>query len=281
VVVDLQNKDGKSLKTLTLGKKHSAKPPRGQQMPFGDEGFADGRYVMVGGNSQQALLVADALANMEPKPEEWLDKEFFKIERPKTIAVTFPLATNSWKIVRDDESGDWKLADTKGDEKLDAARASGVSSPFASPTFNDVLSLKAKPSDSGLDKPTVVTVETFDDFVYTVKVGTKKEDNYPIMVSVVANFAKERTPAKDEKPEDKAKADKAWKERQKQLEDKLQQNKKFENWTYLVSSWTVDPILKERKDLLVEKKEEPKAGEKTDKAADSSKTDDVAFPTGK
>lgn len=278
VVVDLQNKDGKSLKTLTLGKKHSAKPQRGQQMGFGDEGFPDGRYVMVGSNSQQALLVADPLNNLEPKPEEWLDKDFFKIERPKTIEVVYPVATNSWKITRDTESGDWKLADAKGDEKLDAARASGVSNPFSSPTFNDVLSPKSSPAESGLDKPTIVTVETFDDFIYTVKVGAKKEDNLSIMVSVAANFPKERVPAKDEKPEDKAKADKAWAERQKQLEDKLKQNKKYENWTYLVSNWTVDPVLKERKDLLVEKKEEPKAGEKT---ANSSKADDVAFPSGK
>ena len=40
---------------------------------------------------------------------------------------------------------------------------------------------------------------------------------------LAANFPKERIPAKDEKPEDKDKADKAWKDRQKQLEDKVKQ----------------------------------------------------------
>jgi len=42
----------------------------------------------------------------------------------------------------------------------------------------------------------------------------------------------------------------------------LKQEKAFEKWTYLVSKWTVDPLLKERKDLLAEKKEEPKKEEK-------------------
>ena len=53
-----------------------------------------------------------------------------------------------------------------------------------------------------------------------VKVGTKSGDAYTTVVTVSANFPKERTPAKDEKPEDKAKADKAWADRQKQLQDK-------------------------------------------------------------
>ena len=42
------------------------------------------------------------------------------------------------------------------------------------------------------------------------------------------------------------------------VEEKLKQEKTFEKWTYLVSKWTVDPLLKERKELLAEKKDEKK-----------------------
>jgi hypothetical protein len=271
IILDFKNKDGKSIKTLTLGKKHLGKPTRQQsQFSMGNEGMADGRYVFAGGNTQNALLIADPLNNIEAKPDVWLRKDFFKVERPKSVAVTFPAMTNSWKIVRDTETGDWNFADAKGDEKLDQARASGVSSPFASPSFNDVLLPGAKPEASGLDKPTVVTVQTFDDFTYTVNVGTKTNDDYPITVSVVANFPKERILAKDEKPEDKTKADAAWKTRQSELDTKLKQAKEFENWTYLVPSWTVDPILKDRKDLIAEKKDETKK--------DASSTTDQSPP---
>ncbi len=191
IVLDFKNKDDKSIKTLTLGKKHLQKnpPQRQQQFDIGDEGFADGRYVFVGGNTQNALLIADPLQSAEAKPEVWLNKDFFKIERPKAVAVTFPIATNSWKIVRDTESGDWNFADAKGDEKLDQARASGVSSPFASPSFNDVQPPGGAPETSGLDKPTIVTVDTFDDFTYTVKIGTKAGDNYPLTLTVVGEFS--------------------------------------------------------------------------------------------
>jgi hypothetical protein len=87
---------------------------------------------------------------------------------------------------------------------------------------------------------------------------------------------KERVAPADEKPEDKEKAEKAWKDQQKQLEDKLKQAKNFENRTYLVSPFTVDSLLKERKDLLTEKKEEPKPADKSEPAAE--KKDDIKAP---
>jgi len=76
---------------------------------------------------------------------------------------------------------------------------------------------------------------------------------------------KERTPGKDEKPEEKEKLDKEFKEQQAKLAEKLKQEKNFEKWTYLVSTWTLEPLLKDRSQLLVEKKPEPKPGEKPEK----------------
>jgi hypothetical protein len=146
----------------------------------------------------------------------------------------------------------------------------------------DVL-INAAPEQNGLDKPTTIAIETFDSFAYTVKVGTKTNENYPFVMSVAANLPKERTPGKDEKPEDKEKLDKEFKEKQKKLEEKLAQEKPFEKWTYLVSGWMVDALLKERSQLLADKKEEKKDEEK-DKAepkTDEPKPDDKPAPAKK
>jgi hypothetical protein len=121
--------------------------------------------------------------------------------------------------------------------------------------------LSAKPEQTGFDKPTTVSIETFDGFNYTLKVGAKTNDNYFLNMNVAANFPKERAPGKDEKPEDKAKLDKEFADKLKKLEEKLKEEKAFEPWTYLVASWTVDPVLKERSQLLVEKKDETKKDE--------------------
>ena len=101
-----------------------------------------------------------------------------------------------------------------------------------------------------------------------------------MMVAVTAQIPKERTPGKDEKPEDKARLDKEFKDKQKKLEDKLSQEKAYEKWVYLVSNWTVDSLLKDRAQLLVEKKEEPKKEEKPAAADASKKEEPVAMPAG-
>jgi hypothetical protein len=237
--------------------------PKGQSPlgDFGDTGFPDGRYVKVGANSTTVAVISDAMANMEPKPEQWLNKDFIKVEKIRGITANFPVATNCWKLTRETETGEWKLADPKPSEQLDASKASSVSNPLSSPSFNDV-DVKSTPEQLGLDKPTVVTLETFDDFTYTLKVGLKTNDNYALALNVTAQLPKERTPGKDEKPEDKTKLDKEFKDKQQKLEEKLNQEKSLEKWVYLVSTWTLDPLLKERSQLLVEKKEEPKKDDK-------------------
>jgi hypothetical protein len=120
------------------------------------------------------------------------------------------------------------------------------------------VATQSKPEELGLDKPTIVSISTFDDLTYTLKLGAKTNENYALTVTVAADPAKARTPGKDEKPEDKAKLDKEFAEKQKKTEEKAAQDKNFENWVYLVSNWTLDPLIKERSQLLVEKKEEPK-----------------------
>jgi len=260
-VVELKDQNDKTIKSLILGKKHMRKSDR--PSPFGgemgEEGYPDGRYVQTGGDSGSVVLISDALANSEPKAEQWLNKDFFKIEKARTVAVTFPAATNSWKLTRETETGEWKLADSKPGEQLDSSKASSVANPLGSPSFTDV-EVNATPGN--MEKPTVATIETFENLTYTLKIGQKTNDNYPLALTVAAQLPKERAPAKDEKAEDKDKLDKEFKEKQKKLEEKVAQEKSFEKWVYFVSSWTVDPLLKERSGLLVEKKEEPKKDEK-------------------
>jgi hypothetical protein len=270
VVIDLKDQAGKPVKSFTLGKKHMRKSDR--PSPFGDmgeEGFPDGRYVKTD-NSSFVALISEPFSNLEPKADQWLNKDFLKIEKARTITATFSEATNSWKLTRETEAGEWKLADAKPNEQLDAGKASGPGNAFSAPNFNDV-SVNTKPADLGLDKPTVVTIDTFDNFSYTIKAGQKTNENYAITVAVAAQLPKERTPGKEEKVEDKDKLDKEFKENQKKLEEKLAQEKRYEKWTYLVSTWTVDPLLKPRHELLAEKKEEKKDEKKSDTTSNETK----------
>jgi hypothetical protein len=260
-LVELKNKDGKPIKSVVLGKKSMRDSG---DSSFGGGGFPNGRWLYLPDKPGTAYLVSEAFSEIEPKPERWLKKDLFKVEKLKTVSVTYTNATNSWKLYREMENGELKLADAKDGEKLDTGKSSSAGYVLSSPSFVDVASAQAKPEETGMDNPLVAKIETFDGFNYTVKIGKKTpEDNYYLNVGVSAELAKERAPGKDEKPEDKDKLDKEFKEKIAKLEEKLKQEKAFEKWTYLVSKWTVDALLKERKDLLVvEKKEEPKSEEK-------------------
>jgi hypothetical protein len=261
VVVSFMDQGDKSITSLKLGKKQMKKSASPSPMgDMGDEGFPNGRWVQAGAQSNQVALIGETFDNIAPNPEQWLNKDFFKAENIKSLSVTYLAVTNSFTMTRDSEAAtEWKLVDAKPGEQLDSQKASGFSHALSSPTFSDVLPGDFSPMQTGLDKPTVVALETFDDFSYMLKVGAKTNDNYAMTVTVTTlPLPKERTPGKDEKPEDKARLDKEFAENQKKIQDRLAQEKSFEKWIYLVPSMTLDSVLKERGQLLAEKKEEPK-----------------------
>jgi hypothetical protein len=246
---DLKDPAGKTLAALLLGKTHLKKPAADSQFGgLGGEGWPDGRYVMTGAGSGTVAVISDPLQSVQPKPELWLDKDFLKIEKPRAVAVQFSEPTNSWKLIRASETNEWVLADARPNEKLDASKIYGVTSPFSSVSFNDVAPL----SSNNLPDPATVTVETFDGFTYVARIGSKANEYYPVSFVVTARPATERTPANGEKPEDKTRLDKAFKDRQSQLSDQLTRDKQFEHWVYQLPAYSVEEILKPRPQILSE-----------------------------
>ncbi len=263
-LIELRDNGGKVIRSLLLGKKHMQKSSRPSQFGEmdGEGGFADGRYVMLDASSGNVSLISDALTEAEAKPEQWLNKSFIKIERPRSISVIHAEPTNSWSLTRESETNEWKLAEAKPAEKLDSGKSSGVTGPFSSASLADVA-IGLSPEQTGLSKPTIVKVVTSDGFEYTINIGAKTNDNYFVAVSMDGKLVRERTPVKDEKAEDKARLDKEFADSLKKLEEKLETEKTFGKWTYLISSWTVDSLLKKRSELLEDKKDETKPEDAT------------------
>lgn len=184
--------------------------------------------------------------------------------------------TNSWKLHRETETGDWVLGDKKEGEELDKNKLYSMNNALSSPSFNDVAPQDQTTAGTNAVQTTVATLETFDNFVYTVSIsGNTNDENYRLSLDVVANLQAERTPGKDEKPEDKEKLDKEFKEKSDKLKEKLEKEKPYAKWSYQVSKWTVDPLLKNRHELMAEKKAEPAAADATKNPA---KTDLPPLP---
>lgn len=269
--VQFLDQDGKPLKTLLLGKQHMRKSTSPQAQQFGGGEFPDGRYVRLGDATDQIALVSETFSMIQPQADRWLNKDFFKVEKAKALSVSFAEATNSFKLTREQESDDWTLVDAAEGETLDSSKISSLKNPLSSPSFNDVLT---DDQAKDLKLPVEVVIDTFDGFTYTLKTGEKKDNDYLLQVSISADLPKEREPAEDEKEEDKERLDKEFADQQTKLKEKLEKEKKLEGRTFLVSSWTLDSILKTRSEILAEPKEEE--AESGDKSATTNS--DVKVP---
>lgn len=257
-LIEFKDASGKVLQSLLLGKKHTQKSERPSPGSFGDEGYADGRFVMLRSDPQDVVTISDALNSVDPKPAQWLDKDFFKVEKPNMISFVSTNASNSWTLSRESESAPWVLADLKPGEVLDTNKVSSLASTLTYPSFVDVAPDQS-PAKTGMDKPSVVTIETFDHFTYTFNIGNKTPENdYNLNVTVTAAAPTERTPGKDEKPDDKKRLDKEFADKTKQLAAKFDQEKSLDKWTYVVNSWLIEPMIRDRAQLMVEKKDEKK-----------------------
>jgi hypothetical protein len=251
--VELLDKDGKALKSITLGKQLTA--GGNDNSPFGGGGFPNGRYVQTGTGSDNISVVNDPLSSAKTDGSEWIAKEFIKVEQPISVVVAGSSPTNSFSLARTHEFADWTLADAQEGEQLDKNKLWSFNSLLSAPSFNDLV-LNPDLAKLGLDQPTKATIKTAGGFTYEVKLGQPDGDNYPLQVSVSAELKKEREAGKDEKPEDKAKLDQEFAEKLAKQQEKLKAEQAFGKWTYTVSKWTVDALLKGRSELLADKKAE-------------------------
>jgi hypothetical protein len=240
-LVDLQDKDGKRIAALLLGKQFVKDQPG---FP-GGEGFPAGRYAMALDGKNRVALVSETFADIEPKPESWLDRAFIQIERIKTLALTGTAPAQQWKLTRDSENAEWKLDGAKPDEKLDTAKLPGIGS-LASPSFTDVLAADAKPGD----QPVTIAAETFDGFTYTLKSSVPADEKANVTVAVAATIDQERKPAADEKPEDKKRRDDEFAATKKQLDEKLAREKKLEGRVFVLPKHAIEPLLKDRASMI-------------------------------
>jgi hypothetical protein len=245
-LVELKDSGGKTLAAVVLGKKVLKKDP-GNPLPAAQDGVPAGRYVRVLGEKGRVVVVSDPINAAEAQPGRWLDKDFAKIERIKTLTVE---GENGWKITRDEEWGQWKFAGGGGN--LDASSAVSAVNALGQLSFNDVAA-GGKPEEEG--KPVTVRAETFENLVYALRIAKRKNaQDYLLNVNVAGEPPRERPAEKGEKAEDKERRDKDFAESRKRLELRIARDKARSAWIYIVDAKQVAPLLKPRTDMIAQRK---------------------------
>src|SRR5207344_3113871 len=110
------------------------------------------------------------------KTADWISKAGIGAEKVKSLEVRAADGA-TWKVERSGDNADWKLAGARGDEKLEITKANAASYTFGQISIADVAAKDAKPEDTGLDKPAVVTAITLDGLTYVLRIGKPEGDN--------------------------------------------------------------------------------------------------------
>lgn len=249
-LLELSDKSGKVIGSALLGRKVIKIEP--SPLPIKQE-IPVGRYVLAQGGPT-VLVLSDALKNADAKPAQWLARDFFKAERIKSLTASGEGA--QWKIIRNEEYGQWKFADGAG--QLDGSAATAAVNALSSLAFSDLaLGLKAE----YFDKPRMLVAETFDNLTYAIKLARKPDSaDYYLSVTVSGEPPRERKPEAGEKAADKERLDKEFAESRKKLDERLKLERGLAAWTYVIAGKGLEPLLKDRAQLTAAPRKPPVAG---------------------
>jgi len=250
-LIDFKDASGKPLARVILGKKVLKKDPL-NPLPSAKDGVPAGRYVLPVVGKDIVVVVSDPLEKAVAQPGRWLNKDFFKVERIRTLAVGPEGGAPQWKIARAEEWGQWKFA--AGGENLNPSAAVSAVNKLSSLTFDDVA---VDPKGEAAGKPIAVVAETFDNLAYRLRlVKRANSDDYLVSFTVRGETPKSRVPEKGEKAQDKERRDKEFAESRKRLEERAAAEKALAKWTYVVSGRELEPLMRSRSDMIARKRDE-------------------------
>jgi Domain of unknown function (DUF4340) len=228
--VEFAAADGKPLTKLIVGKKYFKR-----EVDNPEKARADGRFVALPADPGTVYLVSDPLTQATTRSSEWIDRASFQVEKVKTLEVRYPDGSG-YRIERDGDTADWRLAGAKPGEKLEVSKANAASYSLSMLELADVA-----PKDTPLEQPVLIQASTLDGLSYTIRVGKLQGENHPV------RFSSSGTLRKDEKDAD----------RTKKIEQRLPREKLLSAYVLFIPKSKLEDTLKKREELL-DKKDEAK-----------------------
>jgi hypothetical protein len=211
---------------------------------------ASGRFIFNPAVKDRVYLVSETFYSVDPlSVGTWLEKAFITPGDLKEIDQAAWSNNPGWKVIRDDPKADWRLESPQAGEVLDKSFAQSLSN-FA-PSFTDVRPASTSPDETGLNDPFRIRIKAFDGFAYDLLLGRPGPDKTRyLQLRVSAELPSVRTPDPKESQEDKKKKDEEFDKKYADLKQRLEREKRFEQWVFLVPDWNLEQILKQRNEIV-------------------------------
>jgi hypothetical protein len=243
IEIDLKGDKEKQIASLIIGKLMD-------RSNAASGSAATGRFVYNPAAKDRVYLVSESFFRVDPvNLGSWLDKTFVAPGEIKEIDQSAWSNNPGWKVIRKEPKAEWQLEDGQPGETLDKSFTQNLST-FGL-TFVDVRPPSISPDERGFKDPFKISVKTFDGFTYGFLVGKEGLDKTRYLrLSVSADLLSARTSEPNESAEDKKKKDEEFDKRIASLKERLEKEKRFENWIYLVPDWNLEQILKRRDEIV-------------------------------
>ena len=218
---------------------------------------AAGRFVYNPAVKDRVYLVSENFFSVDPVTiGSWLDKAFITPGELKEVEQVAWSNNPGWKVVRNDPKADWILQNPEHDEILEKSFAQSLAN--FTPGFTDVRPASISTDETGLKDPFQVRIKAFDGFNYDLLVGKQApEKTRYVQLRVSADLQSVRTPDPKESPEDKKKKDEEFDKKNAALKQRLEKEKGFEKWVFLVPEWSIAEILKRRNEIVAKPSPSP------------------------
>ena len=241
VLVDLQDKNGKSLAGVSLGPQHKRKAT-GQAAMFGGGSYPDGRYILF---KDKTVLVKDPLSSFDGDARNWIDTGIVSFLASDVVKISCFAKGSAAVLSREGES--WKLDKLKENEEVDTSKLYGIDSALSHLDFSDIAD-PSKVEAYGFATGAVYVAELKNGVSYMANIGNAVGEGRYFRIS--SSFK-----ALNAESVENSKLEKSVKDF----------NMKRGNWVYIVSKYSAESMMKTYSDFVKVKEPPKKDDEKVKK----------------
>jgi len=225
--VTLFDKNKKIIKTFLLGKKHTV---RNSGVYVQGRGKATGCYALI---DDSVALLDRPFTAADSTPSHWLDRSFISLGEVVRLQITFfNNMQDNWEIKQTPgaKKKELKFQGLKKDEKANITNIRKIM-PFFQAGGSDFLDVATNPEILKNNRPFAgITIENSEGFIYQLIIGV--EVGSTTLCNLKISTRKELTEA--------ARA-------------KFKKEKRFENYTYQLSTAKLRGLLQVRKKMIIKK----------------------------
>ncbi len=260
ILMEMYTNGSEPVAHLLLGRKRMSKGAG----RFNMGNYPSGRYVSPDGG-KTVYLVSETLNNISVDITDWMDNQIVHVPSSKVREVTLRGPNREpFTLTLDEEEDVLKLTDLAENLEMNPTEAYSLRSALSYFRFDDIADPSLPEKEMGLDDPSIFTVKTKAGTSYTIRIGSSVSEDNParyVQLSASKLEAKEseaENEDEDDQPGDEDKETEDSEAKQDPAEKVRNLNRKFSNWTYIISEYKIEPMLKSREDLTKEKVQEDK-----------------------